>query len=69
MPGWRGTSTDRLTRVTAGAGLRWLREAAVDFAETDEHRALRAAVAAIARDFGPAYYTARAAERKPCDEL
>jgi alkylation response protein AidB-like acyl-CoA dehydrogenase len=41
----------------------------VDFAETDEHRALRAAVAEIARDFGPAYYAEHAARREPCTEL
>jgi len=41
----------------------------VDFAESEEHRALRAAVAKIARDFGPRYYTGRAAERRPCAEL
>jgi alkylation response protein AidB-like acyl-CoA dehydrogenase len=41
----------------------------VDFAETDEHRALRAAVAEIARDFGPAYYADHAARREPCSEL
>ncbi len=34
-----------------------------------EHRALRAAVAAIAKDFGPRYYAERAAERRPCAEL
>src|ERR1700729_3649946 len=38
--------------------------AAVDFAETDEHRALRAAVAEIAQDFGPAYYADHAARRE-----
>src|SRR5438105_13440629 len=41
----------------------------VDFAESEEHRALRAAVAKIAGDFGPRYYTGRAAERRPCAEL
>jgi len=41
----------------------------VDFTETAEHRDLRAAVAAIAGSFGPKYYTARAAERRPCAEL
>jgi alkylation response protein AidB-like acyl-CoA dehydrogenase len=41
----------------------------VDFAETDEHRALRTAVAEIARDFGPAYYAEHAARREPCQEL
>ncbi|HEX3752739.1 MAG TPA: acyl-CoA dehydrogenase family protein [Streptosporangiaceae bacterium] len=41
----------------------------MDFAETDEHRALRAAVAEIAGDFGPAYYAEHAARREPCQEL
>jgi alkylation response protein AidB-like acyl-CoA dehydrogenase len=41
----------------------------VDFAESDEHRALRAAVAGIAKKFGPRYYAERAAARRPCDEL
>ncbi len=41
----------------------------MDFAETDEHRALRAAVGEIARDFGPAYYADHAARREPCSEL
>jgi len=41
----------------------------VDFGETEERQALRTAVAEIARSFGPAYYAAHAAERKPCDEL
>jgi alkylation response protein AidB-like acyl-CoA dehydrogenase len=41
----------------------------VDFTETDEHRDLRAAVAAIARDFGPRYYAEHAAARTPCAEL
>jgi alkylation response protein AidB-like acyl-CoA dehydrogenase len=41
----------------------------VDFAESTEHRALRAAVAEIAQDFGPRYYAERAAERRPCAEL
>jgi alkylation response protein AidB-like acyl-CoA dehydrogenase len=41
----------------------------MDFAESDEHRDLRAAVAAIGRDFGPAYYVRHAAERTPCTEL
>ncbi len=41
----------------------------MDFAETEEHRALRAAVAGIAKDFGPRYYAERSAERRPCDEL
>jgi alkylation response protein AidB-like acyl-CoA dehydrogenase len=41
----------------------------VDFAETDEHRDLRAAVAAIASSFGPRYYAEHAAARQPCAEL
>ena len=41
----------------------------MDFAESEEHRALRAAVARIAKDFGPRYYAERAAGRLPCDEL
>jgi alkylation response protein AidB-like acyl-CoA dehydrogenase len=41
----------------------------VDFADTAEHRDLRAAVAAIASGFGPQYYTSHAAAGTPCDEL
>jgi alkylation response protein AidB-like acyl-CoA dehydrogenase len=41
----------------------------VDFAETAEHRDLRAAVASIARGFGPHYYAGHAAAGTPCDEL
>jgi alkylation response protein AidB-like acyl-CoA dehydrogenase len=41
----------------------------VDFAETGEHRALRAAVAAIAAKFGPRYYAEHAAARRSCTEL
>ncbi len=41
----------------------------MDFAESTEHRALRAAVAGIATEFGPRYYAERAAERRPCQEL
>ena len=41
----------------------------VDFAETDEHRALRAAVAGLAAKFGPRYYAEHAAARRPCTEL
>ena len=41
----------------------------MDFAETDEHRALRAAVADIAKGFGPRYYAEHSAARRPCDEL
>ena len=41
----------------------------MDFAESAEHRDLRAAVAAIASGFGPRYYAQHAAERTPCEEL
>ena len=41
----------------------------VDFAESPEHRALRAAVGDIAAKFGPRYYAERAAARRPCTEL
>ncbi len=41
----------------------------MDFAETAEHRDLRAAVASIARGFGPQYYAGDAAAGTPCDEL
>jgi alkylation response protein AidB-like acyl-CoA dehydrogenase len=41
----------------------------VDFAETAEHRDLRAAVGAIASSFGPRYYTSHAAAGAPCDDL
>ena len=41
----------------------------VDFAESAEHRALRAAVSGIAAKFGPHYYAERAAARRPCTEL
>ena len=41
----------------------------MDFAETAEHKDLRAAVASIAQSFGPKYYAAKAAERRPCAEL
>ncbi len=41
----------------------------MDFAETAEQRDLRAAVASIARGFGPEYYTSHAAAGTPCDEL
>jgi alkylation response protein AidB-like acyl-CoA dehydrogenase len=41
----------------------------VDFAESAEHRDLRAAVAAIASSFGPQYYVQHAAEHTPCEEL
>ena len=41
----------------------------MDFAESAEHRDLRAAVASIASGFGPRYYTSHAASGTPCDEL
>jgi alkylation response protein AidB-like acyl-CoA dehydrogenase len=41
----------------------------VDFAEPEEHQALRAAVADIAAKFGPRYYAEHAAARTPCTEL
>ena len=41
----------------------------MDFAESPEHRDLRAAVASIASGFGPQYYAQHAAARTPCDEL
>jgi alkylation response protein AidB-like acyl-CoA dehydrogenase len=41
----------------------------VDFAESAEHRDLRAAVASIASGFGPQYYAQHAAAGTPCDEL
>ena len=41
----------------------------MDFAESAEHRDLRAAVASIASGFGPQYYVQHAAEHAPCDEL
>jgi len=41
----------------------------VDFAESAEHRDLRAAVASIASGFGPQYYAQHATEGTPCDEL
>ena len=47
----------------------WGSDRTVDFAETAEHRDLRAAVASIAQSFGPKYYAAKAAERRPCAEL
>src|SRR5260370_10945574 len=43
--------------------------AGVDFAESEEPRALRSAVAGIAAKFGPRYYAEHAAARRPCDEL
>jgi alkylation response protein AidB-like acyl-CoA dehydrogenase len=41
----------------------------VDFAESEEHQALRSAVRDIAAKFGPRYYAERAAARRPCAEL
>jgi alkylation response protein AidB-like acyl-CoA dehydrogenase len=41
----------------------------VDFAETDEHAALRAAVAAITRPFGGTYFAEHAERREPTSEL
>ena len=41
----------------------------MDFAQSAEHRDLRAAVASIASGFGPQYYVQHAAGRTPCDEL
>ena len=41
----------------------------MDFAEPEEHQALRAAVADIAAKFGPRYYAEHAAARRPCAEL
>ncbi len=41
----------------------------MDFAEPEEHQALRAAVADIAAKFGPRYYAEHAAARTPCAEL
>ena len=41
----------------------------MDFAQPEEHQALRAAVADIAAKFGPRYYAERAAARTPCAEL
>src|SRR5712691_4222504 len=43
--------------------------AGVDFAESEEQRALRSAVAGIAAKFGPRYYAERAGARRPCAEL
>jgi alkylation response protein AidB-like acyl-CoA dehydrogenase len=41
----------------------------VDFADTDEHAALRAAVAAVTRPFGGAYFAEHAERREPTSEL
>jgi alkylation response protein AidB-like acyl-CoA dehydrogenase len=41
----------------------------VDFLETDEHRDLRGAVAAIAAGFGEHYYAEHAAAHEPCEQL
>jgi alkylation response protein AidB-like acyl-CoA dehydrogenase len=77
---WSRTSRDKLSRgPSPGFRIQALRSLVndesqsgtgrVDFAETDEHRALRAAVAGIAAKFGPRYYAERAAARRPCTEL
>jgi alkylation response protein AidB-like acyl-CoA dehydrogenase len=41
----------------------------VDFTESDEHRALRKAVSALADRYGGAYYAQHAESRTPCTEL
>jgi alkylation response protein AidB-like acyl-CoA dehydrogenase len=41
----------------------------VDFADTEEHAALRAAVAAVTRPFGGAYFAEHAERREPTSEL
>ncbi len=41
----------------------------MDFVESDEHRDLRAAVAAIAMPYGGAYYAEHARTNEPCTEL
>jgi alkylation response protein AidB-like acyl-CoA dehydrogenase len=41
----------------------------VDFVESDEHRDLRAAVAAIATPYGGTYYAEHARSNEPCTEL
>jgi hypothetical protein len=41
----------------------------VDFADTDEHRALRETVRAITSRFGAGYYVSRAEAGEPCAEL
>ncbi|MGD9989717.1 acyl-CoA dehydrogenase family protein [Pseudonocardia sp.] len=41
----------------------------MDFAESDEHRDLRAAVAAVTADFGGAYFVERARAGEPTQEL
>ncbi|HTZ44449.1 MAG TPA: acyl-CoA dehydrogenase family protein [Jatrophihabitans sp.] len=41
----------------------------MDFTETDEHRALRAAVADLGREFGMEYWLARARNHESTDEL
>jgi alkylation response protein AidB-like acyl-CoA dehydrogenase len=43
--------------------------APVDFADTDEHAALRAAVAAVTRPFGGTYFADHAERREPTTEL
>jgi alkylation response protein AidB-like acyl-CoA dehydrogenase len=41
----------------------------MDYHDSDEHRDLRQAVAAVARSFGDKYYVRRADEREPTEEL
>ncbi|HEY6480189.1 MAG TPA: acyl-CoA dehydrogenase family protein [Streptosporangiaceae bacterium] len=41
----------------------------MDFADTDEHAALRAAVAAVTRQFGGTYFAEHAERREPTSEL
>ena len=41
----------------------------MDFAVTEEHRALRAAVAGIAAEYGGGYYTRKAEARESTSEL
>src|SRR3954451_3768186 len=41
----------------------------MDFTESDEHRALRAAVAQLGREFGMEYWLARARRHESTDEL
>jgi alkylation response protein AidB-like acyl-CoA dehydrogenase len=41
----------------------------VDFTESDEHRALRNAVAELGKEFGMAYWLGRARNHQPTDEL
>lgn len=41
----------------------------MDFTESDEHRALRSAVAELGKEFGMAYWLGRARSHQPTDEL